>query len=134
MHFAHVMIRVGDLDRSIQFYTDAFGMKLLKKTDNEAYKYTLAFIGYGPEADNTVIELTYNWDVTEYDLGKGFGHFAFWVEDVAAACEAIKAKGGIITREPGPVKGGTTIIAFVRDPDGYQIELIERKSIKALGM
>ncbi|MDF2691302.1 MAG: gloA [Gammaproteobacteria bacterium] len=127
MHFAHVMIRVGDLDRSINFYTDMLGMKLLKKTENEAYKYTLAFIGYGDEAHNTVIELTYNWGVSEYDLGKGFGHFAFWVENVAETCESIKSKGGIVTREPGPVKGGSTIIAFIKDPDGYQIELIERK-------
>jgi len=129
MHFAHVMIRVGDLERSIQFYTNILGMKLLRRSENEAYKYTLAFIGFGDEAEHTVVELTYNWGVSEYEMGKAFGHFAFWVDDVAKACDEVKAKGGIVTREPGPVKGGTTVIAFIRDPDGYQVELIERKSI-----
>jgi lactoylglutathione lyase len=123
------MIRVGELDRSIKFYTDILGMKLLRTSENEAYKYTLAFIGYGDESHHTVIELTYNWGVNEYDMGKAFGHFAFWVDDVAIACEHVKAKGGVVTREPGPVKGGSTIIAFIQDPDGYQIELIERKGL-----
>ncbi|MGF1757386.1 lactoylglutathione lyase [Photobacterium sagamiensis] len=122
----HTMLRVGDLDRSIQFYTDVMGMELLRKRDNEAYKYTLAFVGYGDETQGAVIELTYNWGTTEYDMGNAFGHIAIGVEDVYATCAAIKASGGNVTREPGPVKGGTTHIAFVRDPDGYQIELIQR--------
>ncbi|AWB69053.1 lactoylglutathione lyase [Saccharobesus litoralis] len=128
MRLLHTMIRVGDLQRSIDFYTQIFGMKLLRTSENQAYKYTLAFIGYGDESDNTVIELTYNWGVTEYDLGNAFGHFAIEVDDVYQACDEIKAKGGIITREAGPVKGGTTEIAFVKDPDGYAIELIQAKS------
>ena len=122
----HTMLRVGDLDRSIQFYTDVMGMELLRKRDNEAYKYTLAFVGYGDETQGAVIELTYNWGTTEYDMGNAFGHIAIGVDDVYATCAAIKASGGNVTREPGPVKGGTTHIAFVKDPDGYQIELIQR--------
>lgn len=122
----HTMLRVGDLDRSIAFYTDVMGMQLLRKHDNEAYKYTLAFVGYGDETQGAVIELTYNWGTTEYDMGDAFGHIAIGVEDIYATCDAIKASGGNVTREPGPVKGGTTHIAFVKDPDGYQIELIQR--------
>ncbi|UXI00371.1 lactoylglutathione lyase [Photobacterium sp. TY1-4] len=122
----HTMLRVGDLDRAIEFYTDVMGMKLLRKHDNEAYKYTLAFVGYSDESEGAVIELTYNWGTTEYDMGNAFGHIAIGVEDIYATCDAIKAAGGNITREPGPVKGGTTHIAFVKDPDGYQIELIQR--------
>ncbi|MEJ2763229.1 lactoylglutathione lyase [Photobacterium sp. MCCC 1A19761] len=122
----HTMLRVGDLDRAIEFYTDVMGMKLLRKHDNEAYKYTLAFVGYSDESEGAVIELTYNWGTTEYEMGTAFGHIAIGVEDIYATCDAIKAAGGNITREPGPVKGGTTHIAFVKDPDGYQIELIQR--------
>ncbi|MCW8328361.1 lactoylglutathione lyase [Photobacterium sp. SDRW27] len=122
----HTMLRVGDLDRSIQFYTDIMGMQLLRKHDNEAYKYTLAFVGYGDESTGAVIELTYNWGTTEYDMGDAFGHIAIGVEDIYATCETIKAAGGNVTREPGPVKGGSTHIAFVTDPDGYKIELIQR--------
>ncbi|WP_064605236.1 lactoylglutathione lyase [Photobacterium sp. J15] len=123
----HTMLRVGDLDRSIEFYTDVMGMKLLRKHNNEAYKYTLAFVGYGDESEGAVIELTYNWGTTEYDMGNAFGHIAIGVEDIYATCDVIKTAGGDITREPGPVKGGTTHIAFVTDPDGYKIELIQRK-------
>lgn len=122
----HTMLRVGDLDRSIAFYTDIMGMKLLRKSDNEAYQYTLAFVGYADESEGAVIELTYNWGTSEYDMGNAYGHIAIGVEDIYTTCEAIKASGGNVTREPGPVKGGTTHIAFVRDPDGYQIELIQR--------
>lgn len=126
MRMLHTMLRVGDLDRSIAFYTEVLDMRLLRKSDNEAYKYTLAFVGYGDEASNTVLELTYNWGVDSYDLGTGFGHIALGVDDVAAACARIKARGGVVTRDAGPVKGGSTIIAFVEDPDGYKIELIQR--------
>lgn len=122
----HTMLRVGDLDRSIQFYTDIMGMQLLRKHDNEAYQYTLAFVGYGDESEGAVIELTYNWGTTEYEMGDAFGHIAIGVADIYTTCDAIKAAGGNITREPGPVKGGKTHIAFVTDPDGYKIELIQR--------
>ena len=127
MRILHTMLRVGDLDRSIEFYTDILGMRLLRRKDNEQYKYTLAFLGYGEETEEAVIELTYNWGTESYDLGEGFGHIAIEVDDVYKACEQIKAEGGNVTREPGPVKGGTTEIAFVRDPDGYAIELINAK-------
>jgi lactoylglutathione lyase len=120
------MLRVGDLQRSIDFYTQVLGMRLLRTTDRPEQKYTLAFVGYGTNPDHAEIELTYNYGVTEYDLGKGYGHIALGVPDVAASCETIRAAGGAITREAGPVKGGDTVIAFVRDPDGYLIELIER--------
>ena len=121
------MIRVGNLERSIAFYTEILGMKLLRRSVNEAYKYELAFVGYGDESEQAVIELTYNWGVESYELGTGFGHLAIAVPDAAAACEAVKAKGGVVSREAGPVKGGTRVIAFVKDPDGYAIELIEIK-------
>ncbi|QDP00924.1 lactoylglutathione lyase [Thalassotalea sp. PS06] len=127
MRILHTMLRVGDLDRSISFYQDVLGMRLLRRSDNEQYQYTLAFMGYDDMANSTVLELTYNWGVTNYDLGGAFGHIAIEVDDVYTACEKIKSLGGVISREPGPVKGGTTEIAFVKDPDGYAIELIQAK-------
>lgn len=127
----HTMLRVGDLDRSIQFYTDVMGMDLLRKNENTEYKYTLAFLGYGDESQGAVIELTYNWGTTEYDMGSAFGHIAIGVDDIYKTCDAIKAAGGNVTREPGPVKGGSTEIAFVKDPDGYMLELIQNKSASA---
>jgi lactoylglutathione lyase len=126
MRILHTMLRVGDLERSIRFYTDVLGMKLLRKTDRPEQKYTLAFVGYGDESQNAAIELTYNYGVERYDLGTAFGHVAVEVPSAAAACAAVRGKGGKVTREAGPVKGGTTVIAFVEDPDGYKIELIER--------
>lgn len=127
MRMLHTMLRVGDLDKSIAFYTEVLGMKLLRQSENTEYKYTLAFVGYGDESDNTVLELTYNWGTDSYDLGNAFGHIALEVDNVYEACDKIRAKGGVISREPGPVKGGTTEIAFVRDPDNYAIELIQKK-------
>ena len=127
MRFLHTMLRVGNLQRSIDFYTEVLGMQLLRKTENPDYKYTLAFVGYGKNPEHAEIELTYNWGVDSYDLGNAFGHVALGVPDVYGACEKIKAAGGKVTREAGPVKGGSTVIAFVTDPDGYKIELIERK-------
>jgi len=121
------MLRVGDLQRSIDFYTNVLGMKLLRTSENPEYKYSLAFVGYGPESDEAVIELTYNWGVDSYELGTAYGHIALEVDNAAAACERIRSNGGNVTREAGPVKGGTTVIAFVEDPDGYKIELIEAK-------
>jgi lactoylglutathione lyase len=121
------MLRVGDLDRSIKFYTEVMGMSLLRQNENSEYKYTLAFVGYGDESQGAVIELTYNWGTSEYEMGNAFGHIAIGVEDIYSTCEAIKAVGGNVTREPGPVKGGSTEIAFVKDPDGYMIELIQNK-------
>jgi lactoylglutathione lyase len=121
------MLRVGNLDKSIAFYTEVLGMKLLRQSENTEYKYTLAFVGYGDESENTVLELTWNWDTDSYDLGNAYGHIALEVENVYEACDKIRAKGGVISREPGPVKGGTTEIAFVRDPDNYAIELIQKK-------
>ena len=126
MRLLHTMLRVGDLQRSIDFYTQVMGMQLLRTTERPEQQYSLAFVGYGTNPEHAEIELTYNHGVDSYDLGKGYGHIALGVPDVAAACEKIKAAGGVVTREAGPVKGGTTVIAFVRDPDGYQIELIER--------
>jgi lactoylglutathione lyase len=120
------MLRVGHLQRSIDFYTQVLGMKLLRTSENTEYKYTLAFVGYGNNPDHAEIELTYNHGVDRYDMGTAFGHIALGVPDVVAACERIRAAGGNITREPGPVKGGTSLIAFVTDPDGYKIELIQR--------
>ncbi|CAH0533061.1 Lactoylglutathione lyase [Vibrio stylophorae] len=127
----HTMIRVGDLDRAIAFYTEVMGMTLLRTNENKEYEYTLAFVGYGDESQGSVIELTYNWGKDSYDQGNAFGHIAIGVGDIYSTCEAIRAAGGNITREPGPVKGGTTEIAFVRDPDGYAIELIQNKSASA---
>lgn len=126
MRILHTMIRVGDLQRSIHFYTELMGMKLLRTSDRPEQKYSLAFVGYGDETGDSVLELTYNYGVDRYDLGAGFGHIAIAVDNAAAACERIRAAGGTITREAGPVKGGTSVIAFVQDPDGYKIELIER--------
>ncbi|KAI5585366.1 hypothetical protein POPTR_006G160600v4 [Populus trichocarpa] len=122
----HVVYRVGDLDRTIKFYTECLGMKLLRKRDIPEERYTNAFLGYGPEDSHFVIELTYNYGVDSYDIGAGFGHFGIAVEDVAKTVELIKAKGGKVNREPGPVKGGSTVIAFIEDPDGYKFELLER--------
>ncbi|EIJ71155.1 MULTISPECIES: lactoylglutathione lyase [Pasteurellaceae] len=134
MRLLHTMLRVGNLERSIQFYTEVLGMKLLRTSENPEYQYSLAFVGYDDEDKTSVIELTYNWGVTEYELGNAFGHLAIGTDDIYATCEAIRAQGGKITREPGPVKGGTTVIAFAEDPDGYKIEFIENKSAKsALG-
>ncbi|MFM5201712.1 lactoylglutathione lyase [Aeromonas caviae] len=127
MRILHTMLRVGDLQRSIDFYTRVLGMTLLRKSENSEYKYTLAFVGYGDEKYEAVIELTYNWGVSEYELGSAYGHIALEADDIYATCEALRAAGAKITREPGPVKGGTTVIAFVEDPDGYKIELIAKK-------
>jgi lactoylglutathione lyase len=127
MRILHTMLRVGDLQRSIHFYTDVLGMKVLRTTDRPEQKYKLAFVGYGDESEHAVLELTYNYGVDAYDLGTAYGHVALEVPDAAAACTAVRSKGGKVTREAGPVKGGTTVIAFVEDPDGYKIELIERK-------
>ncbi len=127
MRMLHTMLRVGNLEKSIAFYTEVLGMKLLRQSENTEYKYTLAFVGYGDETENTVLELTYNWGTESYDLGTAFGHIALEVDNVYDACDKIRAKGGVISREPGPVKGGTTEIAFVRDPDNYAIELIQKK-------
>jgi len=126
MRVLHTMIRVGDLDRSIRFYTDVLGMKLLRKKDYPDGKFTLAFVGYGSESEHAVIELTHNWDTKKYDLGNGFGHVALEVDDAYTACDEIKRRGGKVTREAGPMKHGTTVIAFVEDPDGYKIELIQK--------
>lgn len=124
--YLHTMLRVGDLDRSVKFYTELFGMTELRRRDVPDGKYTLSFLGYGDESDHTVLELTYNYGVETYDLGTAFGHLAIGMPDVYAACERLRASGAKITREPGPVKFGTTVIAFVEDPDGYKIELIQR--------
>jgi lactoylglutathione lyase len=126
MRILHTMLRVGDLQRSIDFYTKVLGMKLLRTTERPEQKYTLAFVGYGNNPDHAELELTYNYGVDKYDLGTAYGHIAIGVEDVYKTCGQVKAAGGNVTREPGPVKGGTTVIAFVQDPDGYKIELIER--------
>ena len=128
MRILHTMLRVGDLDKSISFYTEVMGMQLIRRHDNEEYQYTLAFLGYGDESEGAVIELTYNWGTHEYDLGNAYGHIAIEVDNAAATCDAIRNNGGKVTREAGPVKGGKTVIAFVEDPDGYKIELIEKKS------
>ncbi|MFY1026609.1 lactoylglutathione lyase [Actinobacillus seminis] len=127
MRILHTMLRVGDLDRSVKFYQDVLGMRLLRTSENPEYKYSLAFLGYDDEDKSSVIELTYNWGVSEYELGSAFGHLAIGVDDIYATCEAVRQAGGNIIREPGPVKGGTTVIAFVQDPDGYKIEFIENK-------
>ena len=126
MRLLHTMLRVGDLQRSIDFYTSVMGMKLLRQRDNPEYRYTLAFVGYDNNPDQAELELTYNYGVDHYDLGSAYGHIAVQVPDARAACERIRTSGGKVTREAGAVKGGTTVIAFVEDPDGYKIELIER--------
>lgn len=127
----HTMLRVGDLDKSIEFYTKVMGMKLLRTSENPEYKYSLAFLGYSDESDGAVIELTYNWGTAEYEHGTAFGHIAIGVDDIYTTCDAIKAAGGDVTREPGPVKGGTTHIAFIKDPDGYMVELIQNSQVSA---
>ncbi|SMC29740.1 lactoylglutathione lyase [Andreprevotia lacus DSM 23236] len=126
MRLLHTMLRVGNLDRAIDFYTGVLGMQLLRKRDYPDGRFTLAFVGYGEESNTTVIELTHNWDTEKYDLGNGYGHIAIETDDIFATCEAVRAKGGRVTREPGPMKHGTTVIAFVEDPDGYKIEFIQK--------
>jgi lactoylglutathione lyase len=126
MRILHTMLRVGDLQRSIDFYTKVLGMKLLRTSDNPEYKYTLAFLGYGSNPDHAELELTYNYGVHKYEMGTAYGHIAIAADDIVKACQDVKANGGNVTREPGPVKGGTTVIAFITDPDGYKVELIER--------
>jgi lactoylglutathione lyase len=125
MRLLHTMLRVGNLEESLKFYCDVLGMQLLRKKDYPGGEFTLAFIGYGDESDHTVIELTYNWGVEKYELGNAYGHIALGVDDIYATCEAIRNRGGKIVREPGPMKHGSTVIAFVEDPDGYKIELIQ---------
>ena len=127
MRLLHTMLRVGNLQTSIDFYTNLMGMKLLRQGENKEYRYTLAFVGYGKESDSTVLELTFNWDKNHYNIGDAFGHIAIGVDDIYALCASIEQQGGDVYRKPGPVKGGKTVIAFVRDPDGYAIELIENK-------
>jgi lactoylglutathione lyase len=127
MRILHTMLRVGDLDRAVRFYTDVLGMKVLRTTDRPEQKYSLAFVGYDAEDRQAVLELTYNYGVERYELGSAFGHIAIEVADAKAACDRVRERGGKVTREAGPVKGGTTVIAFVEDPDGYKIEFIERK-------
>lgn len=128
MRILHTMLRVGDLERSLAFYTQVLGMRLLRRHDYPEGKFTLAFVGYGDEQDEAVIELTHNWGVDGYELGTAFGHVAIEVDDAWAACSEIRRRGGNVVREAGPMKGGATVIAFVQDPDGYKIELIERKA------
>jgi lactoylglutathione lyase len=128
MRLLHTMLRVGDLERSLRFYTEVLGMGLLRRKDYPEGRFTLAFVGYGSERETTVLELTHNWDTAAYDLGEGYGHIAIGVEDIAATCAAIAAKGGKVVRPPGPMKHGSTVIAFVEDPDGYRIELIQTTS------
>ncbi|NLC24258.1 lactoylglutathione lyase [Oxalobacter vibrioformis] len=125
MRFLHTMIRVGDLQRSIDFYTNVLGMKLLRTMDNPEFEYTLAYLGYGSNPEHAELELTWNYGVSSYDMGTAYGHIALGTENIYTFCDSIRAKGAKITREPGPVKGGTTVIAFLEDPDGYRIELIE---------
>ncbi|MEG4290526.1 lactoylglutathione lyase [Microcoleus sp. C2C3] len=125
MQLLHTMLRVGNLEESLKFYTEVLGMKLLRQKDYPDGKFTLAFVGYGDESDTTVLELTYNWGVTEYNLGDAYGHIAIGVDDIYGTCEEIKARSGKVIREPGPMKHGSTVIAFVQDPDGYKVELIQ---------
>ena len=127
MRFLHTMLRVGNLERSIEFYTQVLGMTLIRRSENPEYKYSLAFVGYGSNPDHAELELTYNHGVEKYEMGTAYGHIALGVPDAYAACDKIRAAGGQVTREAGPVKGGSTVIAFVTDPDGYKVELIERK-------
>lgn len=131
MRLLHTMLRVGDLQRSIDFYTQVLGMQLLRTSENPEYKYTLAFVGYGNNPDHAELELTHNWGVDHYEMGTAYGHIALGVPDAYAACEKIRANGGNVTREAGPVKGGSTVIAFVTDPDGYKVELIQRAEYAA---
>ena len=128
MRLLHTMLRVGDLERSITFYTEVLGMRLLRRKDYPGGRFTLAFVGYGDESDTTVLELTHNWDTSDYELGSGYGHIAIGVDDIVGVCDQIRAKGGRVVREPGPMKNGSTVIAFVDDPDGYKVELIELSS------
>ena len=128
MRILHTMLRVGDLDRSLEFYIQVLGMKLLRRKDYPDGRFTLAFVGYQDEADGTVLELTHNWDTNQYNLGEGFGHIAIEVDDAYQACDETRKRGGKVTREAGPMKHGTTVIAFVEDPDGYKIEFIQKKN------
>ena len=128
MRLLHTMLRVADLEKSIAFYTQVLGMKEIRRAENPEYRYTLAFVGYADESEQAAIELTHNWDTDSYDLGNAYGHIALEFDDIYTACEQIKQRGGIVSREPGPVLGGTTEIAFVKDPDGYAIELIQTKT------
>jgi lactoylglutathione lyase len=128
MRILHTMLRVGDMKRSVRFYTELLGMKLLRTTDRPEQKYSLAFVGYDSEETSAVIELTYNYGVDKYELGGAYGHIAIGLADIKAVCEKVRSGGGKVTREPGPVKGGTSVIAFVEDPDGYKIELIESRA------
>jgi lactoylglutathione lyase len=128
MRLLHTMLRVGDLERSITFYTELLGMRLLRRKDYPAGRFTLAFVGYGDEYDTSVLELTHNWDIERYELGEGYGHIALGVDDIYGTCAAIAAKGGRVVRPPGPMKHGSTVIAFVEDPDGYKVELIQLSS------
>jgi len=130
MRMLHTMLRVGDLQRSIKFYTEVLGMKLLRTSDYPDGEFTLAFVGYGNEYDNTVLELTYNYGKESYEMGSAFGHLAIEVDDIYAECEAVKVKGGKVVREAGPMKSGTLVIAFVEDPDGYKIEFIQKGTIE----
>ena len=125
MRLLHTMLRVGDLERSLTFYTEVLGMRLLRRKDYPDGRFTLAFVGYGEERDHTVLELTHNWDTAAYDIGGGYGHIAIGVDDIVSTCEAIAEKGGRVVRPPGPMKHGSTVIAFVEDPDGYRVELIQ---------
>jgi lactoylglutathione lyase len=126
MRLLHTMLRVGDLDRSLQFYTESLGMTLLRRTDYPEGRFTLAFIGYGPEAETAVLELTHNWDTASYEIGSGYGHIALGTADIYGTVERLRQRGATVSREPGPMKHGTTVIAFIKDPDGYPIELIQR--------
>ena len=128
MRLLHTMLRVGDLERSLAFYTKVLGMRLLRRKDYSDGRFTLAFVGYGDESNSTVLELTHNWDTSSYEIGTGYGHIALGVDDIQATCEAMAAKGGRVVRPPGPMKHGTTVIAFVEDPDGYKVELIQLAS------
>jgi len=125
MRLLHTMLRVGDLERSLRFYTEVLGMRLLRRKDYPGGRFTLAFVGYGDESDTSVLELTHNWDTDHYEIGTGYGHIALGVDDIHAVCDGIRARGGALVREPGPMKNGSTVIAFVEDPDGYKVELIE---------
>lgn len=133
MRLLHTMLRVGNLEDSLKFYCDILGMKLLRQKDYPGGKFTLAFVGYGDESDHTVLELTYNWEVDKYELGDAYGHIALGVDDIYRTCEEIKARGGKVVREPGPMKHGSTVIAFVEDPNGYKVELIQLSSKQAGG-